>query len=29
MLWKKRELGASISEKHFTELRQLAAADES
>lgn len=27
MLWKKRELGASISEKHFTELRQLAAAE--
>lgn len=27
MLWKKRELGASISESHFTELRQLAAAE--
>lgn len=27
MLWKKRELGASISESHFTELKQLAAAE--
>ena len=26
MLWKKRELGASISEQHFNELKQLAAA---
>ena len=25
MLWKKRELGASISEQHFNELKQLAA----
>lgn len=27
MLWKKRELGASISEQHFNELKQLAAAE--
>ena len=27
MLWKKRELGASISESHFAELKQLAAAE--
>lgn len=27
MLWKKRELGASISESHFSELKQLAAAE--
>ena len=27
MLWKKRELGASISEQHFSELKQLAAAE--
>ena len=27
MLWKKRELGASISEQHSNELKQLAAAE--
>ena len=27
MLWKKRELGASISEQHFNELKQLTAAE--
>lgn len=27
MLWKKRELGASISEQHFNELKQLATAE--
>ncbi len=27
MLWKKRELGAAISEQHFNELKQLAAAE--
>lgn len=27
MLWKKRELGASISQSHFAALKQLAAAE--
>lgn len=27
MFWKKRELGASISEKHLAELKQLAGAE--
>lgn len=27
MLWKKRELGAAISQKHFNELRRLAASE--
>ena len=27
MLWKKRELGASITEQHFNERKQLAAAE--